>query len=176
MGNRRCRLRPVRAKVSLRNLCPSMAKVTLPSTQGEALGWAFVDLSGFFWIYADNYIFFCWVVFSFFLALHHPFQYLSRFCRDKPIPPIVPYVKKLPIGSEAPVELWTFDSAAENNNTAATIPSPSLRPRDAIASPFVPCQGIPYHLLHPVPGRLRPPQWVVLRQGLQPVKKTSPSN
>lgn len=113
MFNRRCRLRPIIAKTSLGNLCPFRANVTLPSTQGEALGWAFVDLSGFFWIYADNYIFFCWVVFSFFLALH-PFQYLSLFCRDKPIPPIVPYVKKLPIGSEAPVELWTFDSAAEN--------------------------------------------------------------
>lgn len=57
MGNRWCRLRSVRAKTSLGNLCPSMANVTLPSTQGEALGWAFVDLSGFFWIYADNYIF-----------------------------------------------------------------------------------------------------------------------
>ena len=90
-----------------------MANVTLPSTQGEALGRAFVDLSDFFLIYAYNYIFFCWVVFSFFLALH-PFQYLLQFGRDKPIPPIVPYVKKLPIGSEAPVELWTFDSAAEN--------------------------------------------------------------
>ena len=107
--------------------------------------------------YQTRAYFFCWVVFSFFLALHHPFQYLSQFVRDKPIPPIVPYLKKLPIGSEAPVELWTFDSAAENNNTAATIPSPSLRPRDAIAPPFVPCLGIPYHLLRPVPGRLRPP-------------------
>lgn len=48
IGNRRCRLRPVRAKVSLGNLCPSMANVTLPSTQGEALGRAFVDLSDFF--------------------------------------------------------------------------------------------------------------------------------
>ena len=114
MGNRRCRLRPVRAKASLGNLCPSMANVTLPSTQGEAMGRAFVDISGRFLDLCGQLIFFCWVVFSFFLALHHPFQYLSRFCRDKPIPPIVPYVKKLPIGSEAPVELWTFDSAAEN--------------------------------------------------------------
>lgn len=113
MFNRRCRLRPIIAKTSLGNLCPFRANVTLPSTQGEALGWAFVDLSGRFLDLCGQLYFFCWVVFSFFLALH-PFQYLSQFCRDKPIPPIVPYVKKLPIGSEAPVELWTFDSAAEN--------------------------------------------------------------
>ena len=48
MGNRRCRLRPVRAKTSLGNLCSFRANVTLPSTQGKALGMAFVDLSGFF--------------------------------------------------------------------------------------------------------------------------------
>lgn len=48
MDNRRCRLRPIRAKTSLGNLCPSMANVALPSTQGEALGWAFVDISGHF--------------------------------------------------------------------------------------------------------------------------------
>ena len=112
MDNRRCRLRPIRAKTSLGNLCPSMANVALPSTQGDVLGWAFVDISGFF-LDLCGQLYICWVAFSFFLALH-PFQYLSRFCRDKPIPPIVPYVKKLPIGSEAPVELWTFDSAAEN--------------------------------------------------------------
>ena len=48
MGNRRCRLRPVRAKASLGILCPFRANVTLPSTHGDVLGWAFVDLSGFF--------------------------------------------------------------------------------------------------------------------------------
>ena len=48
MGNRRCRLRPVRAKVSLGLLCSFRANVTLPSTQDEALGWAFVDISGRF--------------------------------------------------------------------------------------------------------------------------------
>ena len=113
MGNRRCRLRPVRAKASLGNLCPFRANVTLPTTQGEAMGRTIVDLSGFFLDLCGQLYFFCWVVFSFFLALHHPCLYVSRFCRDKPIPPIVPYVKKLPIGSEAPVEPWTFDSAAE---------------------------------------------------------------
>ena len=96
MGNRRCRLRPVRAKVSLGNLCPFRANVTLPSTQGEALGRAFVDLSVFFGS-MRTIIFFLLGSFFFFLALHHPFQYLSRFCRDKPIPPIVPCVKKLPV-------------------------------------------------------------------------------
>lgn len=113
MGNRRCRLRPVIAKTSLGNLCPSRANVALPSTQGDVLGWVFVDISGHFLDLCGQLYFFCWVFFSFFLALH-PFQYLSQFGRDKPIPPIVPCVKKLPIGSEAPVELWTFDSAAEN--------------------------------------------------------------
>ena len=57
LGNRRCSLLPVRAKVSLGIICSFRANVTPPSTQGEALGWAFVDLSGFFWIYADGYIF-----------------------------------------------------------------------------------------------------------------------
>lgn len=48
IGNRRCRLRPVRAKVSLGILCSFRANVTLPSTQGEALGRAFVDISSHF--------------------------------------------------------------------------------------------------------------------------------
>ena len=48
IGNRRCRLRPVRAKASLGILCPFRVNVTLPSTQGKALGMAFVDISSHF--------------------------------------------------------------------------------------------------------------------------------
>ena len=47
-------------------------------------------------------------------------------------------------------------------------------PLDPSPPPFVPCPGIPcppFPRLCPVPGRLRPPQCVVPRQGLQPVKK-----
>lgn len=78
MGNRRCRLRPVRAKTSLGNLCPSMANVTLPSTQGEAMGRAFVDISGHFLDLCGQLYFFCWVVFSF----SSPCTILSSICRD----------------------------------------------------------------------------------------------
>lgn len=83
MGNRRCRLRPIIAKTALGILCPSRANVTLPSTQGDALGWAFVDLSGFFFrsMRTIHLLFVRW--FFPHLALHHPFQYLLLFCRDK---------------------------------------------------------------------------------------------
>ena len=92
-----------------------------------------------------------------------------------PIPPINPTPPIRPIRPIHPIRpiktclvseetaSGRFDSAAENNSTAATIPSLSLRPRDAIASPFVLCSGIPCPpstLRRPVPSRQSPPQWL----------------
>ncbi len=85
------------------------------------------------------------------------------------------FFTSLPHSEQITVAARQLGRAIARGEDVKKPPCPRRQPR---APPFVPCLGIPcppFPRLCPVPGRLRPPQWVVLRQGLQPVKKTIPT-